>query len=413
MIVVFAGPTIAAAAIREVLPEADIRPPARAGDVYAACADGAAAIGLIDGYFDGVPSVWHKEILWALDRGIPVYGASSMGALRAAELHAFGMTGVGAIFDAYRDGVYEDDDEVALRHGPAELGYVALSEPMVNIRATLARAVTDGVIDGARADALIAQAKAMHFPDRAWDALLPQSDPLRTWLSTHAVDQKRVDARAMLTAMTQTAAGPRAFTFHHTAMWAALTRATETIHSREVQLILDQLRQDPAQYADLRRRAAAQLTHEAPDVMQADVDRALTRFRTAHQLYTGRALDAWLHARDMELIDLRDSFAIDLRLTAVIAQNRDSYHAALIETLRADGSYARLRNTARDMAAQLDAATAPDLPPASLTLWYFETVRGMPIPDDLDAYMAQNDFADRADFEQMMARAHVLWHIRA
>ena len=63
-----------------------------------------------------------------------------MGALRAAELHTFGMRGVGRIFEAFRDGEVEDDDEVAVVHGPAELGYLVLSEPMFNIRATLARA---------------------------------------------------------------------------------------------------------------------------------------------------------------------------------------------------------------------------------------------------------------------------------
>jgi hypothetical protein len=40
-----------------------------------------------------------------------------MGALRAAELHTFGMVGVGRVFEGYRDGVYEDDDEVAVVHG--------------------------------------------------------------------------------------------------------------------------------------------------------------------------------------------------------------------------------------------------------------------------------------------------------
>ena len=57
-------------------------------------------------------------------------GAGSIGALRAAELEAFGMVGEGRIFEAYRSGVlepydtpFEDDDEVAVVHAPAELGY--------------------------------------------------------------------------------------------------------------------------------------------------------------------------------------------------------------------------------------------------------------------------------------------------
>ena len=75
------------------------------------------AIGIIDGYFENIPSVWHKEILWAMSQGIHVFGSASMGALRAAELAPFGMEGVGAIFEAYRDGWLEDDDEVASEDG--------------------------------------------------------------------------------------------------------------------------------------------------------------------------------------------------------------------------------------------------------------------------------------------------------
>ena len=57
---------------------------------------GVRVIGLVDGVFERVPAVWHKEILFALSEGVHVYGAASMGALRAAELDTFGMRGVGA-----------------------------------------------------------------------------------------------------------------------------------------------------------------------------------------------------------------------------------------------------------------------------------------------------------------------------
>src|SRR6185503_19851746 len=93
------------------------------------------------------PAVWHKEILWAMSEGIHVFVSGSMGALRAAELASFGMIGVGAVFEAYRDGVLEDDDEVAVVHAAAEHDYRAGSEALVNIRATLARARTEGVLD--------------------------------------------------------------------------------------------------------------------------------------------------------------------------------------------------------------------------------------------------------------------------
>src|SRR5206468_4971333 len=134
--VVFAGPSLPPP-LRPAVPELDWCPPVRQGEFYRAAVERPAIIGLIDGYFEVMPSVWHKEVLWAMAQGIHVYGASSMGALRAAELAAFGMIGVGAIFEAYRDGAIEDDDEVAVVHGPPELGYVQLSEAMVNIRATI------------------------------------------------------------------------------------------------------------------------------------------------------------------------------------------------------------------------------------------------------------------------------------
>jgi hypothetical protein len=101
-LMVFTGPTIDAAQARDVL-AAEYRPPARVGHVLAAALTGPEAIVIIDGLFDSVPAIWHKEILFALSCGIHVYGASSMGALRAAELHTFGMVGVGRIFEMYRD----------------------------------------------------------------------------------------------------------------------------------------------------------------------------------------------------------------------------------------------------------------------------------------------------------------------
>ena len=94
MIVVFVGPSLDLASARATL-DASYEPPARQGDVLRAVTCGAEAIGIIDGYFDWTLSVWHKEILWALTQGAHVYGAASMGALRAAELETFGMHGVG------------------------------------------------------------------------------------------------------------------------------------------------------------------------------------------------------------------------------------------------------------------------------------------------------------------------------
>ena len=126
--VIFAGPSLPPNARLAWGLDIDWRPPVRQGDLYRAALGRPAVIGVIDGYFEVTPTVWHKEILWAMTQGIHVFGAASIGALRAAELDVFGMKGIGRIYEDFRDGVLEDDDEVAVLHGPDELGYPPLTE---------------------------------------------------------------------------------------------------------------------------------------------------------------------------------------------------------------------------------------------------------------------------------------------
>ena len=81
---VMAGPTIGRDDIYDTMGEDGgevvLLPPASQGDVYAATRFRPWAIGIVDGYFERVPAVWHKEILWAMSQGVRVYGAASMGA---------------------------------------------------------------------------------------------------------------------------------------------------------------------------------------------------------------------------------------------------------------------------------------------------------------------------------------------
>jgi ribosomal protein S12 methylthiotransferase accessory factor len=208
--VIFAGPSLPPTA-RPPASGLVWRPPARQGDLYRAASQGAVVIGLIDGYFDAVPSVWHKEILWAMKQGAHVYGAASIGALRAAELAVFGMKGVGCIYEMYRDGTLIDDDEVALQHGHEEVGFVPVTEAMVNIRATVRQAVVGGSLEERGANALIAAAKRIFYQDRTWRAVLAIAASLESRVGarrasfTQALDQrvnqKALDARVMVDAV--------------------------------------------------------------------------------------------------------------------------------------------------------------------------------------------------------------------
>lgn len=96
-----------------------------------------------------------KEILSALDLGHAVYGAGSMGALRAVECERFGMRGAGEVFRLFREGTIDRDDEVACAYDPET--HAALTEPLVCLREALEAATEEGLIRPDDAERLIEQ----------------------------------------------------------------------------------------------------------------------------------------------------------------------------------------------------------------------------------------------------------------
>lgn len=218
--VVFLGPTMPQAAARQILAARYVAP-ARRGDVTALLESDVRRIVLIDGLFHVVPSVWQRELLAAVDAGIEVFGASSMGALRAVELERHGVVGHGVIFGWYRDGVIEGDDEVALLHGDADSAWRALSDPLVNLRATLSAARERGILSAVEAQALATEAQQTFYHHRSVPALMTTATAM-AWaperreqvgglLRAHYVDQKRLDAESLLRhcAETPIAASPQ------------------------------------------------------------------------------------------------------------------------------------------------------------------------------------------------------------
>lgn len=204
-IVLFTGPTLPPGDAAAMI-DADVRPPAAQGDLIAAVLEiRPSAIGLIDGVFQSQPAVRHKEILWAIDLGIPVFGAASMGALRAAELNGFGMIGVGLIYRWYRRNALAPDDAVAVLHGPAELGATSLSDSLVDLRMTFKSCRRRGILNRETEHALVMIAGRLPYRARTRSAVLDAAHaagigPLpeiadidRCWR-----DQKRADAEALV-----------------------------------------------------------------------------------------------------------------------------------------------------------------------------------------------------------------------
>lgn len=434
--VVFTGPTLA----RSDLQPRDgmvFLPPAAQGDVYRAARERPLAIGIVDGYFEGQASVWHKEILWAMDQGIHVFGSASMGALRAAELHVFGMRGVGRIFEAYRDGRYEDDDEVAVLHAPADAGFLTLSEPMANIRATLELATDQGIIERDEAGLMASLSKKKFYQERRWPDLLNLAErdgfggvrlqAFKTWLAENRVDRKALDALEMLDVIagclaenqTAPAAG---YHFEWTEMWDEVVRNHGSASARHGdedvsidEAILDEVRleltaDDPLyRLALLRHLLASDGDRESAST--AGVKRNL---RERLGLFRRADLDAWLRQHHLDDAAFEQMMRNEALLDRFSKDEARQIGAHILDQLRLDGRYAELAAKAEDKRRVLEGSGgqepgAKNIPLAltALRAWYFESRCRRPMPDDIDDYARRIGFANLDAFDRALRREYL------
>jgi hypothetical protein len=386
----------------------------------------------LDGYFDGVPAVWHKEILWAVAMGIAVFGAASMGALRAAELHSFGMRGIGRIFEHYRDGVLTDDDDVALLHGPAESGYLKLSEPMVNIRATLEHAALEGVIDADTARMVADLAKAQFYQERSWQRVLdsaasvlpaPSLERLRSWLPGGQVDQKRQDGLELLHAINTFLSGderqaPVTYSFQWTQSWedASWRRAlpsSECAASPKDAAILDELRLAGDVYAQVRYRALLRkLAHEK--VTRSGVPlarkknaRAIAEFRLARGLLRASDLRLWADRNAISLSCLEKLIADQAQMERLARLQDTELRNEILNQLRLENTYMKFQRRARAKARAL-AGADPDAPVPLVLSWYFRARLKSEVPDDLTDYASSIGLSDVEAFYRLIAGEYAL-----
>lgn len=208
MKVVFAGPSLSGEIRDGRLPGAPsvhIHPPAAQGAILRAVHGGANVIGLIDGVYEHLAAPWHKEILFALQEGVAVLGGASLGALRATECAAFGMIGVGKVFEDYAAGRRIDDSDVAQIHAPAELDSAPLSAALVNIHATIDNAHANGDLNDVERSVLWAVAGRLFFKELTIESVAAAArsegltaHDLSARLSRNWIDQKRIDARELV-----------------------------------------------------------------------------------------------------------------------------------------------------------------------------------------------------------------------
>ena len=170
--IVYLGPTLNREEASKIL-DADYRDPAKKGDFLrlSLTSDEKKYVGFIDGVFlhDYPPSpieVYHL----ATRKNIELIGASSLGALRAVELEKFGMKGIGKIFQLFKNGILNADDEVAVTFVRDK--NILQSEALIDIRFNLFLAYKKGIITKQTKKRFVKIAKNIYFPFRNYDDII-------------------------------------------------------------------------------------------------------------------------------------------------------------------------------------------------------------------------------------------------
>ncbi|MEU3221904.1 TfuA-like protein [Streptomyces sp. NPDC006976] len=188
-------------------------PPVRHGDLFALDPRPGDRILLVDGVYQHFAPIRHKEILAMLARGVDVAGAGSLGALRAAELDAFGMRGFGRVYEQARDGRLVADSDVALLHADDGEGR-GLTIPLVGVRHAVEELVATGELGAEAAADAERVAARLHFTERSAQALLRAAGPARGAVETVLArigaqgDVKKQDALHALSVLAEEDAAP-------------------------------------------------------------------------------------------------------------------------------------------------------------------------------------------------------------
>lgn len=367
--VVFLGPSLDLATARSILPDAIFLPPAGQADLVSAVYRyQPRVIALIDGYFHQEFAVWHKEILHAFEHGVHVYGSSSMGALRAAELDQFGMIGVGEVYRRFASGELDADDEVTLVHGEADSGYRSLSVPLVNTRATLEDAVATGVISEETSQQFVAIAQSLHYTERNVHSTIERAraegvdantiDIVAACMREHPRNVKRDDAIELLSIVRDlpddlppkaidyeverpilmTAMLDRDRVYEHDGV--AVTHAELAYHAA-----LNRPDFNRFNFDTLNRMITVIMARRlGVTVEESDIDDESGRLRLRHRVTDDDKFERWLGSNDLtidEFRELMEEVALCRRMHRWLLVRRHFAGTAkpIVDGMRLDGTY--------------------------------------------------------------------------
>lgn len=435
-VIVFIGPTLKTEQAAQYL-KADYRPPAKQGDVYRVCLEKPKVIAIIDGYFESIPAVWHKEILYAMSQGIHVFGAGSMGALRAAELDVFGMQGIGEVYRRYRSAELEDDDEVAVVHGPKEMSYIGASDAMVNIRVTL-EAAQQYVLTPEQAMKLLEAAKQTWYPNRSFSHLLEQAKDilpatthaaLSQFISQQKIDIKRQDAIELLQHLTsnidvkQLPAMQVDYAFVKTDAWETMVEAVENtlLHEQndiDIEALVLELKLSglyPSLVAQARERQTAlnRVTAMAGDLSGEELKSALVTFAKHSDCVVNGKIDFdrladWLKSRRLDM----QGFDLLVKKQGKLARLETAcpdFLEPLLDIIRLNSPltefYQSIEFKQQAASKNLNETLIDD---TDLWSWYFQTYLNIPLPIDLSVYAEVSGFGALGEMRRAVT-AHYDW----
>lgn len=206
-IIIYTGLSLPFSEAKEILDSCDnieviYKRPIQRGDLNLALKENPNIIGIIDGVFHQNSAVGHKEILNVMKKGVKVYGASSMGALRASELDVLGMVGIGYVYKQYASGKVDSDDDVAVMLDSETLE--PLSEPLINMNYVFENALDEHIITSEQKEELSEIAKETYYPQRNYAQTLAKSSLDSTTKGNlidfirKSDDIKKEDAKKML-----------------------------------------------------------------------------------------------------------------------------------------------------------------------------------------------------------------------
>jgi TfuA protein len=181
--IIFIGPSLNHDKARRIF-QADYRAPAKKGDLMMLLTSYSNSteepnstnfVGLVDGLFlQDYPPPPIEVYQLLSNKNFHVVGGASIGALRAIELEKFGMVGIGKIFELFRNGATDADDEVAVTFQQGA-GEDIQSEAMIDIRFNLFVACRKQIITDRVKRAIAKTAKSIYFPYRNYTHVLEQT----------------------------------------------------------------------------------------------------------------------------------------------------------------------------------------------------------------------------------------------